>query len=334
MGADRGPEVAVRGAVQAARAGAVEVVLVGDGGAIEQVLRQCGLPTPQLEVVHAPSYVEMDEPPVKALRGKPQASVAVACRLLKAGRVDALVTAGSSGAALVASVRILGCLEQVHRPALVATLPTPSGPLALLDVGASVEVGAAELVQYAFLGEAFARLRFGQGRPRVGLLSNGEEASKGTGLLRTVDKCLRAGLPGYVGMVEGHHLFADRVDVVVCDGFVGNVLLKGIEGAVELCLGLVERQLGAEAPVAGGGAVRSARDVLGYASHGGALLIGLDGVVVVGHGRSDAVALESAIRVAGQVVEDGLIARLDTAVRDGMRLSGEVLSSVATPGRA
>lgn len=306
MGGDRAPDPEVHGALAATRAAPVEVLLVGDEPRLRAALAAAGATAADaIRVVHASEVVTMDDHPGHAFRTKRDSSLRVAFERLKAGEAHALVSAGNSGAVLAHGLFVLGRLRGVDRPGIVTVFPTPAGPLTLCDAGANVDVKPAMLAQFALLGAAYDRVAHGRARPRVGLLSNGGEPGKGTELTRAAHAILAAMPPGgpleYLGYVEGSDLFRGAVDVVATDGFTGNVVLKTAEGLAEAILAL--------AP-----GLAHLRKQLHYAETGGALLAGVDGVVLLAHGRSDATAIENAILHAHDVARHDLHRQLAEAV--------------------
>ena len=323
MGGDRGVGVTVKAAIEASRDDGIDVVLVGERQAIQRALEEAGVSRDTLRIEHAGSVIDMGERPTEAVRRKADASIQVAFRLLRDADVDGVVTAGHSGAAFVSAILILKRMAGVRRPALLVTLPSPSGDVVLLDVGANVEVDAADLVDFARLGHAFARASGVASEPRVALVGNGRETSKGTRLLREAAQALANLDIGYEGFVESHELFDDRADVAVCDGFVGNVLLKGVEGGVERAISLLREGFSRR------GALDDARSEvfeeverqICYTHRGGAVLAGVDGLAVVAHGRSGVTAVREAIRQAHRYAERDLVGKMQAH-----------LESLATPG--
>lgn len=309
MGTDRGPAEMVAGARLAAEAGR-EVALVGDREVVAPLLRDGGA---DLELVHAGEVVDMHDDPAKALRMKPDASVMTAARLVASGRADALVSAGSTGAALAAAVVALGRIEGVLRPAIATAIPAPNHPALLLDSGANPEVRPEHLAQFGVMGSLASEIIYGVSNPRVGLLNIGEEPSKGRGLERAAHALLSKSPVNFVGNVEGGDLAADAVDVIVTDGFTGNISLKFIEGTARFTAGVISRALTRvpaeaaphlEAPLA---ELRMAAEPDEY---GGAHLLGVRGGVVIGHGSSTSLAISNAIRMAVEGVKGGLVERL------------------------
>jgi glycerol-3-phosphate acyltransferase PlsX len=259
----------------------------------------------------------MEEAPTPALRRKPSASIKVAAEQVAQGHAAGLFSAGHTGAVVMAAHGAFGMLPGVGRPALAATLPTRGGrPAILLDVGASAECRPHHLLQFAVMGSVYARVVFDIETPRVGLLSNGEEASKGNELTRAAYKLIEHANVRFVGNVEGHHLFSGAADVVVCDGFTGNVMLKGSEGLVELTADLLRDELSATVPMRVGSllmrrALRHFSTKIDYSEYGGAPLLGVAGVAIVGHGRSSPKAVRNAIAMAYRFATGRFLDRLE-----------------------
>ena len=319
MGSDRAPAPEVEGALRAVRDGDgdLEVTLVGDRARLESLLE----PDPRIDIVHATEVVTMHDHPGHAFRAKPDSSMRVAVQQVAAGRGDAVVSAGNSGAMLATSLFVLGRIEGVERPAIVTVLPTPSGPLVLCDAGANTEPKASQLAQFGVLGAAYDRVVHGRARPRLGLLSNGAEAGKGTPLTREAHALLGAmtGAFQFIGYVEGSDLFRGVVDVIATDGFTGNVVLKTCEGIAEGLFGLVKQELESTMLARLGSALvapalRGLAKRIDYTEIGGALLVGVNAPAVIAHGRSDATAIASAIRAAARFANDRLVAQLKNSL--------------------
>ena len=315
MGGDRAPGAVVDGAVEAGRAPGVEVILVGPEGPIRDELSRHPAPPAGIRIVDAPDAVGMDEAPLAALRRKPRSSIRVAAELVASGEAAAVFSAGHSGAAVLAAHGVFGLLPGVERPALAVTVPTRTGMAVLLDVGATLDCLAEHLVQFASLGSAYASLALDLTEPRVGLLSIGEEAGKGNDLIRDTHRRLRATRLHFIGNVEARDLFAGRADVIVCDGFTGNVVLKVGEGLVEAIEQMLGEELGAELVSQIGGllsrrAFERFRQRVDYAEHGAAPLLGVSGLMLIGHGRSSSRAVESGIATAARLAGANLVARL------------------------
>jgi phosphate acyltransferase len=319
MGGDNAPRVTVAGAVEAARSG-IPVTLVGREGEVRAQLGSFadGATLP-IEVAGATEVVEMHEHPVNAVRRKRDSSIAVGMRLLKEGQVNAFYSAGNSGAMMAAALFTLDRLDGVHRPAIGAVLPLQTGRCLLLDAGATTDCEALHLLQFAQMGAAYAEHVFGVRRPRVGLVSNGEEETKGNALVQAAHPLLKASGLNFVGNVEGKDVTGGVVDVAVCDGFTGNVMLKTAEGVQELIFNLVREAARSKLQYRLAGAVlrpalRAAARRVDYTEVGGAPLIGVRGAVFIGHGRSNEKAIASGIRTAAQASSGELLSRLQAAV--------------------
>jgi glycerol-3-phosphate acyltransferase PlsX len=329
MGTDAAPRVELEGVLAAVREGrGVQVTLVGDEARLRAGLAALGADEKRdpIAVRHAPDVITMHDPPSMAVKQKKQSSMRVCFDLVKAGEADAVVSAGNSGAMMACGLFVLGRLPGVERPAIVTTFPTKAGECALLDMGANIDPKPAVLAQFAVLGSVYARLLHGKARPKVGLLSNGSEDHKGTPLTRDAHQILTRVDPAdgadfsYVGYVEGRDIFRGEVDVVVTDGFTGNVVLKSVEGAAEVILDMVREEvtrsgflskLGAALMT---GALRRLRKRTDYAEHGGAPLLGVDGVALICHGGSNSMAMKNAVFVADRFAQMGLRKELTAAV--------------------
>jgi len=305
MGGDRAPTEPVAGAVMAARELGISVTLVGPHDLVAAELARHNAGILPLDVVDAPDTIGMGDHPVQAIRRRPNASMNVGIRLVKERNADAFVTAGNTGAAVVASLFGLGRLPGVDRPALASVFPTARGRCLILDVGANADCRAGHLLQFAVMGERYCRLVLGVEKPQVALLSNGEEETKGNLVVVDAHRLLKSANFQFIGNVEGKDLPRGVADVVVCDGFVGNVAIKLAEGIGELTFTLLREELSAS-PLGMLGALllrpglRRLKHRVDYEEYGGAPLLGVEGVVIVAHGRSGARAIRNAIRVAGQ----------------------------------
>jgi glycerol-3-phosphate acyltransferase PlsX len=320
MGGDHAPEATVAGAVLAARELGARVWLVGHQDVLRARLERYAAGNLPIVLHHAPDVIGMDEPPVAAVRRKPRCSLRVTLDLLRAGTVDAVVSAGNSGAVLAGALFTVGPLAEVDRPAIAVPLPAAHGPAILVDAGASVDAGPLHLVQFAVMGEAYARALGGPARPRVAVLSNGQEPGKGTETTREASRILRTVPIEFIGYVEGRDLPRDVADVVVCDGFVGNAVLKAVEGFGMAASDLLREAFrstwrGRLGYVLARGALERFRRRLDYAEYGGAPLLGVDGVVIIAHGSSGPVAIRNAIRVAHDSVRLGVNAKIVGALR-------------------
>ena len=310
MGSDHGPTVLVDGAV-AAQAAGVDVVLVGDEKVLEPLLAERGAVG---EIVHASEAITMDDDPLRALREKRDASVAVACRLVSEGRAEGVVSAGSTGATLTAAVLEIGRSEGIARPAIAAIVPSSGRGGVLLDVGANPECKSEHLVQFAHMGAALARTRLGIENPSVGLLNNGSEEGKGREIERDTHALLSQSGLNYVGNVEGHDILLGSADVIVTDGFVGNAVLKSSEATAALILDMVRLGLSdaiGDHPEMAEHVVPPLMRIserMSPDTHGGASLLGVDGVVTIAHGSAGARAITSALRMTADVAASGLVA--------------------------
>ncbi len=306
MGGDYAPRAVVEGALQAAQEHGIAVLLVGDREAILRELRNAGGEESSLVVIrHATEAIEMGDSPVAALRHKPDSSLQVAFQQVKAGEAAAVVSAGNTGAVLALAVTVLGNLAGVDRPAIVTALPALNGHAYLLDAGANIECKPLHLVQFAVMGEVYARVIRGVATPRVGVLSNGEEDSKGTDTTRAAHEMLKKLPLHYIGYVEGRDLNSGKVDVVVTDGFTGNVVLKTMEGFSDFLQGQLRSVFNARWRNKLAGflikhSFATLRASLDPSEIGGAPLLGTDGLAIIAHGASTPKAIKNAIRVAEQ----------------------------------
>ena len=320
MGSDDFPKPDVEGAVLAAREYGDAIILVGDETLINAELKKYDTANLKLSVVHAPQAVSMEDKPATVGKEKPESSMAIGMTLVKSGQADAFVTAGNTGAALaIATLYTLKRIEGVKRPALSAIIPSICSGVTLLDVGANADSKADWLLQFAIMGRIFSKNALGIQNPRVGLLSNGEEEGKGNELIREAATLLKSANLNFVGNVEPKDLLKDQVDVVVADGFVGNILIKSLEAATSMLTSQIRKELMHDLPSKIGGllskpAFERVRKQIDPFEIGGAPLLGVDGVVIIGHGRSNANAIKNAIRQARQAVSGNLI----EAIRQGI----------------
>jgi glycerol-3-phosphate acyltransferase PlsX len=329
MGGDHAPAPEVEGAVAAVRERIARVILVGDEGRVRGELGRHGADGLEgLTVRHASEVILMEDHPAVAAKGKKDSSMRVAFDLAKEGAVDAVVSAGNSGAMLACGLFVMRRLPGVERPGIVTTFPTVNGVCALIDMGANVECRPETLAQFAVLGAVYARLLHGKARPKVGLLSNGEEAIKGTELTRGAHKLLSAAGDKdfeFVGYVEGRDIFGGDVDVVVTDGFTGNIVLKTSEGAAAAISAIIKREILASTMGKIGalflrGTFARLKRTLDVDEHGGAPLIGVDGIAVLTHGAASARAIKNGIRVAASFGDAALPKAVAAAVAKHARL--------------
>ena len=319
MGGDFAPRAAVRGAFESAVQDGVSILLVGDGPRLERELsrlRRSGDARGRIEIVHAEERIEMDEPPT-AVRRKRRSSLVICADLVRSGKAQAMVSAGNTGAAMVAAKLFLGALPGVDRPALAAVFPNPRGRTVVLDVGANVDSRPEHLRQFAVMGHFYAQEVVGITSPRIGLLSIGEEEAKGSGLTREVFRSLKATGLNFIGNVEGRDVFNGEADVVVCDGFVGNVLLKSAEAMAELIVSMMREELRRTLRTRLGGwlarpAFLGFKRRTDYAEYGAVPLLGVAGGCFIAHGRSNAKAIQSSIRRAVEFS----VAELHVKIRD------------------
>lgn len=311
MGGDHAPRAILEGALAALDRGAGDslpierIVLVGDEAVVREGLTELG-GDPGFAIQHASQVVEMGESPSQAVRSKPDSSIAVAVRTLKAGDAGAVVSMGNTGAVVGSSTIGLGTLPGVRRPGIAVTLRITDEPLTILDMGANVAPKAQHLRQYGVMGSVFLEDVLGIQDPRVGLLNIGEEEKKGTDLLKEAHSLLAQSPIEFVGNVEPSEIFSGGVHVVVTDGFTGNVVLKLLEGFAGILLELVGKELAAHGADWSREALGSLKRRVDYAEYGGALLLGVDGIVVIGHGRSDARAVSNALALAARAMDRGV----------------------------
>jgi glycerol-3-phosphate acyltransferase PlsX len=315
MGGDYAPVEIVKGAAQAAQEFGIDISLVGLPHIVQPLLDS----HPRLQIVPCTQVIAMDEHPAHAVRNKPDSSISVCARMAKEGRADGWTSAGNSGAIMAAALLIQGRIRGVERPALGSIVPTQDGFAYFLDVGANVDSKPEYLTQFATMGSVYAREMMGRPEPRVGLLSNGEEEGKGDELVRETTKRLKGTLPGFVGNVEPKDIYGARADVVVADGFVGNVAIKMAEATADFLFRTLRDEIPKTLSGKVGGllirpGVRQIRARIDWREFGGAPLLGIDGVAVVAHGRSDARAMKNAIRVTRDAVQNQLVGKIRAEV--------------------
>jgi glycerol-3-phosphate acyltransferase PlsX len=322
MGGDHAPKSEVEGAIRAAKTLGVEVVLVGPEDLLSRELAaQDGARSLPIRVVHASERVTMQDSVARAVRTKRDSSIRVASRLVRDGVAQGLVSAGNTGAVMATAKMVQGVVRGVDRPALASAFPTLTGtPAVMIDVGANVDCNPRMLAQFALMGDIYSRVVFHIERPRVGLLSIGEEEHKGNELTRNAAPLLRSLPLNFIGNVEGRDLYTGAADVVVCDGFIGNVALKVSEGMADVIMHLLEASLKATLKrkvgyVLSRNAYKDFRKRVDYSEYGGAPLLGVRGVVIICHGRSNAHAIYNAIRVAAELAQAGIDRRLENELR-------------------
>ena len=321
MGGDHAPPVAVEGGVWAAREYGIEVILVGQEDDVRRELARHDTSGLSLPIVHASQVIEMEEHPAAAVKAKKDSSMVVGMDLVKRGQADAFVSAGNTGGVMAAALFRLGRIRGVRRPALSTVYPTTTGLCFMLDVGANTDCRPEYLLQFGYMGAAYAERVLGIANPRVGIVSNGEEEAKGSNLVQEAHQLLKKSGLNFIGNVEGKDIPAGMADVVVTDGFTGNVIAKLSEGLAAALLGIIKEEVKRN-PLATVGALLSkpafdqVRKRLDYAEFGGAPLLGVDGVVIVAHGRSSAKAIKNAVRVAKQAVGGGMLAAIKESLQD------------------
>jgi glycerol-3-phosphate acyltransferase PlsX len=322
MGGDHAPKSEVDGAIRAARSLGVKIILVGRQDVLRKELAQHegihGLP---IEVHHASEQVTMEDSAAKSVRAKRDSSVRVASRLVRDGVAHGMVSAGNTGAVMATAKMVQGMLPGVDRPALASAFPSLKGtPVVVVDVGANVDCSPRMLAQFAVMGDIYSRVAFRKHRPSVGLLSIGEEEHKGNELTRAATPLLKALPLHFIGNVEGSDIFTGETDVIVCDGFIGNVALKVGEGLVDMIYQMLRESLEATITrkigyVLSRTAFQDFKKRLDYSEHGGAPLLGIKGICIITHGRSNANAIKNSIRVAAELAGENINARIEAELR-------------------
>ena len=320
MGGDEAPGHVVDGALAAARHFDLGVALVGPAERMHAELARYGdVDREHVRIVNADAVVDMAEAPAAALRRKPNASIRIAAEMVARGEAAALFSAGHTGATVMAAYGAFGMLPGVDRPALAATIPTRRHPAILLDVGASVECRPQHLLQFAVMGSVYARVAFGLDTPRVALLSIGEEETKGNELTRDAHRLLKASQLPFIGNIEARAVYSGAADVIVADGFTGNIALKISEGLVEMVEALLSEELSSTVTLRVGSllarrALRHFRKRVDYSEYGGAPLLGVAGLAIVGHGRSSAKAVRNAVAMAYRFASDRFIEHVEREI--------------------
>ena len=321
MGGDNAPAPEVHGAVRAAQSQDVSILLVGREEALKSELsKHSGWKKLPIRIVNANDVITMDDNPAKALRTKRDSSIRVAARLVRDGEADGLVSAGNTGAVMALAKTVLGMIPGVDRPALASAFPTIKGrPAVMVDVGANVDSSPRMLAQFAVMGDIYTRLVFHTQSPRVGILSIGEEEHKGNELTKTAAQLLKTLPLNFIGNVEGRDLYTGLADVIVCDGFIGNVALKVSEGLVEVIKHMLKESLESSLTSKIGyllsrDAYKDFRKRMDYSEYGGAPLLGVKGVVIICHGRSNDNAIRNAIRVAVESASEHVNDRIESEI--------------------
>lgn len=316
MGGDHSPEAVIAGVVEAIAEFKVNITLVGIEDQINAELNKYTFDRSMVEIVHAKEVVGMHEPATISLRQKKNSSITVGIGLLKEKKCDAFVSAGNTGAVVAASTVILRMLKGVDRPAIGLVIPTLKKFSFMIDVGANTDAKPEHLLQSALMANVYAREVLGIAEPKLGLINIGEEESKGTGFSKTTHKLMESRLPNFVGNIEANEVFKGRANCIICDGFIGNVVIKVSEGLMESAGTLLKREV-KKSPLAMLGAflmkktLKHIRKYADYSEYGGAPLLGVNGLVMISHGRSDAKAIKNAIRATIQEVEHNIIVKME-----------------------
>jgi len=322
MGGDHAPQPIIEGVVEAVKEFDVNIALVGPQEQVQTELKKYSYPKDRIELVHAPEVVGMDELATVTLRKKKNSSISVGINLLKNKNYDAFVSAGNTGAVVVAATVNLGMLEGVERAAIGTVIPTLKGMAFLIDVGANTEAKPEHLLHSAQMANVYAREVLGVEKPEVGLLNIGEEACKGGGFAKETYKLLEERFPNFIGNVEANEVYKGKSNCIICDGFVGNIVLKVSEGLMESVGAFMKREI-RKNPLAILGALilkwtlRDIRKLVDYSEYGGAPLLGVNGLVMIGHGRSNAKAIKNAIKATMREVENDLIEKMIKDVTRG-----------------
>jgi glycerol-3-phosphate acyltransferase PlsX len=321
MGGDHAPLVNVDGAIAAAREFGIQTLLVGKTAELSRLLADGGFRGPEIEIVDAQEVVNFDDPATAAIRKKRNSSIRIAANCVRDGRAEGLVSAGHTGAAMVSAKMVIGTIAGVDRPALATVLPNLTGHCLLLDVGANPDLKTPHFKEFAVMGSIYAELVFGKKTPSIGLMSIGEEDSKGTDQTREVFKTLKATGLNFIGNVEGRDVFNGTVDVIVTDGFTGNVILKVSESLSEMVEQLLREEIKRTLQASVGfllsrSAFRRFKSRLDYSEYGGAPLLGVKGCVIICHGRSSAKAIKNAIRFAAEFSRRKLAEKIQAQIAE------------------
>ncbi len=326
MGGDHGPAPCIEGALQAAQEHNLDVILVGDESVLTEECARLGCTDGRLAIRHAPQVVEMHESPAAVARKKRDSSIWIATELVKSGDASAVVSPGNTGASMVAAFFVLGLIKGVERPAIATSLPTLTGEAVMLDVGANVDCTAQHLMQFAIMGNEYGQHLFKKPNPRVGLLSIGEEDSKGNEVTKEAFKLLKASPLNFIGNVEGRDVYSGNADIVVCDGFIGNVALKISEGVADTIKKLLLKEISGSFfgrlayPLIASPLLKLKRRI-DYAEFGGAPLLGVNGITMICHGRSSAKAIKNAIRRAKGLAESRVDALIQRDIEESLAQS-------------
>lgn len=314
MGGDYAPEEVVKGAILALEEREIEIFLLGDMEKIKEEVAKYNPKKDKISIINCKETIETSDFPLSAIRNKKDSSIVVGTKLLKSNKADAFISAGNSGAVMAAAILELGCVSQIRRPSICAILPSAKGKVLLLDVGANVDCKPEHLLQFAHLGSKYAKYILKKGNPKIGLLNIGEEESKGNKFAQNAYKILKNSNIKFMGNVEGKDIFTGKVDVVVCDGFTGNILLKSSEGLAKLLLTEINKMIISQLPQ------NQEMDKLkygfmnlvkmtDYSEHGGSPLLGVNGLCFICHGRSKAKTYKNAILNTGKFIDSNIIER-------------------------
>jgi len=319
MGSDDRPQPELIGAIQSSASGDIDIILVGDETLLKPALDELPGDKTHISIVHAPDVLAMDDD-IRQARSKKQNTMAVGMQLVKDGKAQAFVTAGNTGMAMYFGTKIFGLIKGVNRPCLCANFPTRNGQCTVLDIGANAECRPDFLVQFGQMGAVYARLMNNISKPRVGLISNGEEEHKGNDLVKSAHPLMQKSVPGFIGNVEGKEIFGGEVDVAVTDGFTGNVFLKSTEAVAKLLLLTIKDSLMSSTRTKIAGllakpAFKKVRSLLDPNEIGAAPLLGLNALVFVGHGRSNSDAIVSSINQARKAIEADMLVELQNAIK-------------------
>jgi len=329
MGGDRAPRVIIEGALKAAEEFDYKLDLVGDTRKIEKFLNIYDYPKDKISVVHASEAVKMGEPAAASFRRKKDSSIAVGMRLLKDKKTDIFISAGNTGAVVTAATLTLKTLPHIERPGIAIVVPSLKEPILIIDMGANIGATPVHLFQYAVMGWAYTRYILHKQNPSIGLLNIGEEESKGTSFIKEARDLIKKTSLNFVGNVEARDVYRGKVDVVVCDGFIGNIVLKVTESFAYATTEFLKRELNKRLlPKIGAilslPAYRAIRKKIDYAEYGGAPLLGVDGAVLISHGSSNAIAIKSAVRVAGEYVKHKVNQHIVERLEECMKEIGEI----------
>lgn len=324
MGGDHAPAVVIKGVIDAAREYGFDIVVVGPEDILRKELTRHKNPPKNIEIVHASEVIEMDELPVASVRKKKDSSINVLVGLAKEGRVDAIFSAGNTGAMVCATTLGLRLLEGVERPGIAIIYCGLHGTSMIIDVGANIAPKPNHLLQYAIMCDAYSKYILHKDNPKVGLLNVGEEETKGTEFVKEAHQLLSASKLNFIGNIEGRHIYDAKVDIIVCDGFIGNAVLKVSEGIAEAFTSLLKREINKNMlrRIAGFMCLpvfKALKKDLDYSEYGGAPLLGVDGICIIGHGRSNAKAIKNAIRVAGEFAK----CQVNQHIVEGIKVFGQ-----------